>query len=159
LPAKTAAAHFSRRASSIRNCGITGRARIYVFQSLPSCSSVSTIRHWRARHRNTVIQRLALGPDRQDAPIAHASPSTKEHETAPRSRHQPNAERGSVTMKFEGLDSRSRTRRPCYAQQKGGAPIWNRPPVSSRVIGRTALRVRLADARVRDTIQLARLVE
>jgi hypothetical protein len=53
IAAKTAAAHFSRRASRIRNCGITGHARIYVFRSLPSCSSVSRIRHWSARHRNT----------------------------------------------------------------------------------------------------------
>src|ERR1700722_17057135 len=43
LTAKTAAAHFSRRASRIRNCGITGHARIYVFQSLPSCSAMSRI--------------------------------------------------------------------------------------------------------------------
>jgi hypothetical protein len=39
LTAKTATAHFSRRASRIRNCGIKGHTRIDLFQSLPSCAS------------------------------------------------------------------------------------------------------------------------
>jgi hypothetical protein len=61
-------------------------------------------------------------------------------------------------FEFEGLDSRSRySTSLCSAESR--APIWNSPPVSSQVIGRTRFRVRLADAPVRDTIQLARLVE
>ena len=62
------------------------------------------IRHHRVKILNRLRQeiqppqRLALGPDHQDAPIAHASPSTKEHDPAPRSPHQPNAGRGSVPV-------------------------------------------------------------
>src|SRR5271168_4061138 len=75
--------------------------------------------------------------------------------------HKWGRDRHRVVSQFEIRGStRARvTRRPCHAQRKAGAPIWNSPPVSRQVIGRTRLRVRLADARVRGTIQLARLVE